>query len=184
VDGGGTVNSLMMQFLSDLLNVPLVKPKVAETTALGAAFMAGLGVGLWRDTDQLKGLWQADTVWEPSMPDEIRKKQMFSWRKALSRSLDWVDGHAQATDPLHGLGATSLPSALPGGVGSGVAAGRAGAVGAVGRAGGGGSRGAVKVLAVVGLVAAVGFTVVGPHLISPPNPNRKGPDSSDPPKSG
>jgi glycerol kinase len=72
VDGGGTVNSLMMQFLSDLLDVPIVRPAVAETTALGAAFVAGLAVGLWKDTDELKALWKADKTWEPDMSDAQR----------------------------------------------------------------------------------------------------------------
>lgn len=74
VDGGMTANSLMMQFLADILNVPLVKPLVSETTALGAAFVAGLGVGLWKDTDELKSLWQPDKTWKPSMTDASRSK--------------------------------------------------------------------------------------------------------------
>jgi glycerol kinase len=73
VDGGGTKNALTMQFLADLLNVPIVRPAVIETTAMGAAFVAGLAVGLWKDTDELKGLWKADTTWEPSMSAAQRK---------------------------------------------------------------------------------------------------------------
>lgn len=72
VDGGMTANSLLMQFLSDLLNVPLVKPLISETTALGAAFVAGLGVGLWKDTDELKSLWQPDKTWKPAMNEGSR----------------------------------------------------------------------------------------------------------------
>ena len=76
VDGGMTANSLLMQFLSDLLNVPLVRPKVAETTALGAAFMAGLGVGLWRDVEDLKTLWQPDKTWHPTMQAPLRESMV------------------------------------------------------------------------------------------------------------
>jgi glycerol kinase len=73
VDGGGTKNALTMQFLADLLNVPIVRPAVIETTAMGAAFVAGLAVGLWKDTDELKALWKADKTWEPSMSAAQRK---------------------------------------------------------------------------------------------------------------
>jgi len=108
VDGGGTANSLMMQFLSDLLNVPLVKPKISETTALGAAFVAGLQVGLWRDTDELQALWQPDVTWQPAMPSSVRDHMMNSWRKAVSKSLDWVDHHPQNTSHQN---AAAIPTA-------------------------------------------------------------------------
>lgn len=74
VDGGMTANSLLMQFLADVLNVPIVKPVITETTALGAAFVAGLAVGLWKDTDELKELWQTDKTWQPAMSAPSRNR--------------------------------------------------------------------------------------------------------------
>lgn len=74
VDGGMTANSLLMQFLSDLLQVKVVKPLVAETTALGAAFMAGLGVGLWHNLEDLQSLWQSDKNWAPDMEIEDKNR--------------------------------------------------------------------------------------------------------------
>ena len=77
VDGGMTKNALLMEFLADVLGAPIVRPTVIETTAMGAAFVSGLAVGLWRDTDELKRLWKVDQTWEPKMPQD-KKEQLVS----------------------------------------------------------------------------------------------------------
>ncbi|MDI2099477.1 glycerol kinase GlpK [Ruicaihuangia caeni] len=99
VDGGMTANSLLMQFQSDLLGVPVVRPKVTETTALGAAYAAGLAVGLWSGLDELREHWQEDARWEPRMPVEERDRRRRVWRKAVERTLDWVDDDTSAALP-------------------------------------------------------------------------------------
>ncbi|WP_375399365.1 glycerol kinase GlpK [uncultured Amnibacterium sp.] len=91
VDGGMVGNDLLMQFQADILGVPVVRPKVAETTALGAAYVAGLAVGFWKDLDELAGHWQEDTRWEPSMGEEERERLYRNWKKAVTRTFDWVD---------------------------------------------------------------------------------------------
>ena len=91
VDGGMTANNLLMQFLSDVLGTSLVKPLIAETTAMGVAYMAGLGVGLWSSADELKGLWCTDKIWQPVMTAVVRDGLVRHWKKAISRSIDWVD---------------------------------------------------------------------------------------------
>ena len=91
VDGGMTVNELLMQFQADVLGVPVIRPKVTETTALGAAYAAGLAVGYWKDQDELKERWAEDKRWEPQMEEAEREKQYARWKKAVQRSLDWVD---------------------------------------------------------------------------------------------
>jgi glycerol kinase len=91
VDGGMVVNELLMQFQADLLNVPVVRPRVAETTALGAAYAAGLAVGFWRSLDDLVENWEVEKRWKPQMPPEQRARLYRSWQKAISRSLDWID---------------------------------------------------------------------------------------------
>jgi glycerol kinase len=90
-DGGMVVNELLMQFQSDILGVPVVRPKVIETTALGAAYAAGLAVGYWNSTQDIIDNWGVDKRWYPEM-DEARRETLFAkWNKAVSRSLDWVD---------------------------------------------------------------------------------------------
>ena len=91
VDGGMTVNELLMQFQADVLGVPVIRPKVTETTALGAAYAAGLAVGYWKDQDELKERWAEDKRWEPKMDDDEREKGYAKWKKAVERSLDWAD---------------------------------------------------------------------------------------------
>lgn len=91
VDGGMVANNALMQFQADVLGVPVVRPVVAETTALGAAYAAGLAVGFWSSLDDLATNWQEDRRWEPSMEPEERDRQLRLWRKAVSRSMDWVD---------------------------------------------------------------------------------------------
>jgi glycerol kinase len=91
VDGGMVANDALMQFQADVLGVPVVRPVVAETTALGAAYAAGLAVGFWSGLDDLSANWQEDKRWEPSMDAEERDRQLRLWRKAVSKSMDWVD---------------------------------------------------------------------------------------------
>jgi glycerol kinase len=91
VDGGVTANDLCMQIQSDVLGVPVSRPVVAETTALGAAYAAGLAVGHWRSTDELRENWNEDRRWEPRWDRERREAGYAGWRKAVSRTLDWVE---------------------------------------------------------------------------------------------
>ncbi len=91
VDGGMVFNELLMQFQSDILNVPVVRPKVAETTALGAAYAAGLAVGFWKDYDELRANWGKDKEWTPKMDVKVRKSLYAGWKKAVTRTFDWVE---------------------------------------------------------------------------------------------
>jgi glycerol kinase len=91
VDGGMTANNLLMQFLADVLDVPVVRPLVAETVSLGAAYAAGLAVGFWRDIDSLSENWHMAAEWIPAMDGAARDKGYRKWRKAVQRTLDWVD---------------------------------------------------------------------------------------------
>jgi len=91
VDGGMVKNDLLMQFQADLLNVPVVRPKVSETTALGAAYAAGLALGFWPDLSALQANWQKDQEWRPRMDAETREKYYSSWKKAVTRTFDWVE---------------------------------------------------------------------------------------------
>lgn len=91
VDGGMVVNDLLMQFQADVLGVPVIRPKVAETTALGAAYAAGIAVGFWSGPGDVVANWAEDRRWSPRMPTAERDRQYRLWRKAVSRSLDWVD---------------------------------------------------------------------------------------------
>ncbi|WP_211240762.1 glycerol kinase GlpK [Hamadaea tsunoensis] len=90
VDGGMTANGLLMQFLSDVLDVPVVRPEVAETTSLGAAYGAGLAVGYWPDLATLRAQWTESARWEPFMAGEIRERELAQWRKAVQRTLNWT----------------------------------------------------------------------------------------------
>ncbi|WP_214366518.1 glycerol kinase GlpK [Pseudonocardia sp. H11422] len=91
VDGGVTANDLCMQIQADVLGVPVSKPVVAETTALGAAYAAGLAVGFWNSTDELRENWNEDKRWEPTWTAEQRDTAYARWKKAVARTLDWVD---------------------------------------------------------------------------------------------
>ena len=91
VDGGATVNNLLMQFQADVLGVPVVRPVVAETTALGAAYAAGLAVGFWGGLDELRANWQEDRRWEPAMDPAERDRLLRNWKKAVTKTFDWVD---------------------------------------------------------------------------------------------
>jgi glycerol kinase len=91
VDGGMVYNNLLMQFQSDLLGVPVIRPKVAETTALGAAYAAGLAVGFWSGLDDLRANWQIDKIWHPEMETHQRENLYGRWKKAVERTFDWVE---------------------------------------------------------------------------------------------
>jgi glycerol kinase len=90
VDGGVTANDLCMQIQADVLGVPVSRPVVAETTALGAAYAAGLAIGFWRDTDELRTHWQESERWQPQWSDEQRAEGYAGWKKAVERTLDWA----------------------------------------------------------------------------------------------
>jgi len=91
VDGGMTANELLMQFQADVLGIPVVCPRVSETTALGAAYAAGLAVGLWADQAELSERWSERARWQPRMERDTREREYARWRKAVARSLGWVD---------------------------------------------------------------------------------------------
>ena len=90
VDGGMTDDELLMQFQADIVNRAVVRPKVKETTALGAAFAAGLAVGVFRDLDDLRSRWGESHRWLPHMEDDSRQQMLQRWTKAVSRSVDWM----------------------------------------------------------------------------------------------
>lgn len=91
VDGGMVYNELLMQFQADVLGVPVIRPKVAETTALGAAYAAGLAVGFWQNTAEMCQNWQVAKTWEPSADDTASTKNYQMWKKAVTRTFDWVE---------------------------------------------------------------------------------------------
>ncbi len=90
VDGGMTANDLLMQFQADVLDVPAVRPAITETTALGAAYAAGLAVGFWPDTATLRSQWRQDAEWRPAMAPDKRAHEYRQWKKAVARTLNWV----------------------------------------------------------------------------------------------
>lgn len=91
VDGGITNNKLCMQLQSDIMGIDVVKPVITETTALGAAFAAGLATGLWRDTNEIKSIWKREKTWHPESSAKWREAGYQKWRKAITRTFDWVD---------------------------------------------------------------------------------------------
>jgi glycerol kinase len=91
VDGGMVRNELLMQFQADVVGVPVIRPKVAETTALGAAYAAGLAVGFWSAIDDLRANWASDREWRPTMDPARREKEYRLWKKAVTRTFDWVE---------------------------------------------------------------------------------------------
>jgi len=91
VDGGMVYNELLMQFQADILGVPVIRPKVAETTSLGAAYAAGLAVGFWSNFDELRANWGKDAEWHPKMATEEREKLYAGWKKAVERTFGWVE---------------------------------------------------------------------------------------------
>ncbi|CAN5347735.1 glycerol kinase GlpK [soil metagenome] len=91
VDGGMVANETLMQFQADVLGVPVIRPTVAETTALGSAYAAGLAVGFWSELDELRDNWGKDKEWEPQMEEDERAKQYAMWKKAVTRTFDWIE---------------------------------------------------------------------------------------------
>jgi glycerol kinase len=90
-DGGMVGNALLMQFQSDILNLPVVRPVMKETTALGAAYAAGLAVGYYKDTNDLRANWAVDRTWSPKMDEKTREGFFRNWKKAVTRSFEWID---------------------------------------------------------------------------------------------
>ncbi|GAB4504569.1 MAG: glycerol kinase GlpK [Anaerolineales bacterium] len=91
VDGGMVFNELLMQFQADILNVPVIRPKVAETTALGAAYAAGLAVGFWKNFEELRANWGRDKEWQPQMESTHREALYAGWKKAVTRTFGWIE---------------------------------------------------------------------------------------------
>ena len=90
VDGGATASNLLMQTQANLLGVPVVRPRITETTALGAAYLAGLAVGFWKDDAQIASLWARDRVFEPALSRAPSREQLAQWKRAVERSRDWA----------------------------------------------------------------------------------------------
>jgi glycerol kinase len=90
VDGGATASNLLMQMQANLLGVPVVRPRVTETTALGAAYLAGLAVGFWKDEAEIAALWSRDRVFEPALSRQAAADQLGRWKRAVARSRDWA----------------------------------------------------------------------------------------------
>ena len=91
MDGGASVNNFLMQLQADILGVPVVRPTVSETTALGAAYAAGLATGLWSGPDDLRANWSADRTFEPTWSAERREAGYAEWKKAVARTRGWVE---------------------------------------------------------------------------------------------
>jgi glycerol kinase len=91
VDGGATVNNALLQFQSDLLRVPVVRPRTTETTALGAAFLAGLAVGVWQSREEIAALWFVDRTFRPRAPAAAMRRAQADWRRAVTRARGWAD---------------------------------------------------------------------------------------------
>ncbi|MFV0422529.1 glycerol kinase GlpK [Oleidesulfovibrio sp.] len=90
-DGGATRNNLLMQFQADVLGVPVERPKVTETTALGAAYLAGLAVGFWKSEEEITAMWQLDRRFEPNMKADVREKLVYNWKRAVERAKQWSE---------------------------------------------------------------------------------------------
>jgi glycerol kinase len=91
VGGGMVKNELLMQFQADILGIPVIRPALTETTAIGAAYAAGLAVGFWPNVEVLRGKWVEDKRWLPSMDETTRERELAQWKKAVTRTFDWVD---------------------------------------------------------------------------------------------
>jgi glycerol kinase len=96
VDGGASTNNALLQFQADLLGVPVVRPAVTETTALGAAYLAGLAVGFWASPNEISGQWRVDRRFEPSMPRADAARLRERWRDAVARSRGWIAADPEA----------------------------------------------------------------------------------------
>lgn len=91
VDGGASRNNFLMQFQSDIISIPIMRPKIMETTALGAAYLAGLATGFWKNKEEILQNWQISQEYEPNMVEKERKRKMKNWKKAINRSLNWAE---------------------------------------------------------------------------------------------
>ena len=91
VDGGASANNLLMQFQADITGVAVERPKVRETTALGAAYLAGLAVGVWKDLDEIRGQWTLDRAFQPEMDAQTAARKVDGWHKAVTRARDWAE---------------------------------------------------------------------------------------------
>jgi glycerol kinase len=100
VDGGMVYDELLMQFQADVLGVPVIRPKVAETTALGAAYAAGLAVGFWGAVEDLRANWIKDKEWQPQLDEATRERDYRFWKKAVTRTFDWVEHEAPTPEPV------------------------------------------------------------------------------------
>src|SRR5205823_3248788 len=99
-DGGAARNDLLMQFQADLLGVPVIRPKVTETTALGAAYLAGLAVGFWGSQEEIAAQWQAERRFEPALPADQRHRKMARWARAVAHARAWAEpNQAQSARP-------------------------------------------------------------------------------------
>jgi glycerol kinase len=85
------LNELLMQFQADMINVPVIRPVVSETTALGAAYAAGMAVGFWKDFSELRANWKQGKIWKPGMDADLRQKLYAGWKKAVTRTFDWIE---------------------------------------------------------------------------------------------
>ena len=92
VDGGATANNFLMQFQADLNQCSIKRPEIIETTALGAAYLAGLAIGYWKDMDEIRSLWKADESFEPKQDTKMMQSTLAYWHKAVDRSLNWING--------------------------------------------------------------------------------------------
>jgi glycerol kinase len=90
VDGGASKNDFLMQFQADITGVEVVRPKVTETTSLGVAYLAGLGVGIWSNLSELSSMWTSEMTFNPSMSEDERKRLLARWKEALKRSMGWA----------------------------------------------------------------------------------------------
>ena len=91
VDGGAANNDFLLQFQADILGVPVERPAVTETTALGAAYLAGLAVGYWSSQEEIAKLWKSDKIFEPQMSEDERESLYAGWKKAVGRSMNWAE---------------------------------------------------------------------------------------------
>jgi glycerol kinase len=91
VDGGATANDLLMQYQSNVMNCKVIRPKITETTALGAAYLAGLAIGFWKDTNEIENYWEAEKNFEPQMKEEVRQKVIHQWKQAIKAAQAWTD---------------------------------------------------------------------------------------------
>lgn len=91
IDGGASANNFLMQFQSDILGVPVDRPQVIETTALGASYLAGLAVGFWNSKEEIEKNWNVDKHFEPAMDNEKREKLYKGWKKAVERAMKWAE---------------------------------------------------------------------------------------------